>query len=235
MAVCVNPTIFLRGIEPMKILTNYKNGMYNRPVIVKSKIVVAEFQQILAPTYSSDTESGVFSLKDRNNSDVVIATSGNVAYQVCRHNGIAPCSNRCDSCKRDFDHKSLGYPVNFEEVTLPIVDDHGVTRHRVVYVFYVEGEFCGFECALFYIREHLSSSASFRDVNMNDSERWLRLLYDLTYPNGEKLRPANNPRLLISNGGSLTENEWKTKVFIPNGRVVMVPVRRDFILQQVTL
>lgn len=234
MAVCVNPTIFLRGINPVQVLSDYKNGFYSREIVAKTKIVPSESHQILAQVYSSDHESGVFCVKDKNNSDVIIATTGNVNYQLCRGQDFdnTKCGGRCDSCKRDFTHQVVGYPIDYEEVTIPVTGSDGKTRYRVFYLFHVEGEFCSFGCALYFIKRAMARPSSYRDSSLSDCERWLHLLYNLMHPTAGRLKPANNPQLLTANGGSIDPKDWEEKCFVPIGRVVINPIRREHLLQR---
>jgi hypothetical protein len=129
----------------------------------------------------------------------------------------------------------LGYPIGYQEqLILPNNLEDGPARYRIMYVFWVEERFCSFECALGYIRLILARPADFRDPTLKESERLLKVLFSLTYPeNATPLRPAQDPRLLQSNGGSLTKEQWQDArhVYIRTDRVLLIPAKVEYLQQ----
>lgn len=239
MATRVIPTFLLRGLDPNKILSDYQSGYFSRPISAKTKITISQNATILAPTYGSTNQSPIFSIKDRNNSSVVIATTGHSNFEVFTSNGgKLPVGGKCGCCSEDFTHVSVGYPIAYQETTVLMNDDPDPKKahYRVIYSFYVEDSFCDFECALYYVRKFVSRPADQRDTTLRDSERLLKLLYKLMYPTAPPLRSAQNPRLLISHGGSLTREQWKDvrHIYIATDRILMIPTKREFIQQNLT-
>ena len=238
MATRITPTFLLRGLDPNKILADYQAGYFSRPVTNKTKITISRSNPILAPSYGTNNESPVFTLKDRNNSTVIIATSGHKNYEIFTRTGELKMGGRCDRCKRDFPHVAMGYVVGFlENSVLTNADpDPKKARYRILYTFWVEGEFCSIECAFSYATILLSHPVDYRDTTMRDSVRLLKFMYRLMYPNGPPLRPAQDPALLTGNGGSLTEEEWgdKRHIYKSTDRLLMIPTKREFIRENFT-
>lgn len=236
MATRVMPTFLLKGVDPNKILADYQAGVYSRPIAPKSKIRIAQNTSILAPTYGSTNQDPVFSVKDRNNNSVVIATTGHSDFEIfTRTGGDLPVGGRCEHCRDEFNHTVIGYPIGYQEQTILTNDstDPKQAHYRVLYVFWVEGRFCTFECALGYLKVMLGRPADYRDTTLRDSERMLRHLHKLTYPTATSLRPAQDPRLLRSNGGSLTREEWQDQrhVFVRTDRILMIPAKVEYVQQ----
>jgi len=236
MSTHITPTFLLKGVDPDKLLADYHSGFFSRPITAKQKIVIAHNTTILAPTYGINNHDPIFCMKDRNNCSVVIATTGHSDFEVfTRTGGELPIGGRCDHCKQDFSNIAVGYPLGFQEQTVLTNDDTDPknARYRILYVFWVEGEFCSFECALGYIRMILSLPSDHRDTSLRDSERMLKILYKLTYPTAPQLRPAQAPRLLLSNKGSLTKEQWEEMrhIYVRTDRVLMIPAKVEYVQQ----
>jgi hypothetical protein len=230
------PTFLLKGVDPNKILADYQAGVYSRPSTLKSKIHIAQNTCILAPTYGTSNQDPIFSVRDRNNCSVIIATTGHSDFEVfTRTGGDLPTGGRCEHCRDEFDHTVIGYPIGYQEQTILTNDstDPRDAHYRVLYVFWVEGRFCSFECALGYLRLMLGRPADYRDTTLRDSERMLKHLHKLTYPTAGPLRPAQDPRLLRSNGGSLSREEWQDQrhIFVRTDRILMIPAKVEYVQQ----
>ncbi len=229
MSTRVTPTFLLKGIDPNRILQDYKNGFFNRKTETKAQLKLAN-TIIIAPTYGSNNHSPIYSIKDKHNCNVVIATTGHSDYQLFHSNGgKLREGGLCEHCKMQFDQTSIGYPIGYQESLLLTSDDQ--PRYRVFHTFWVEGTFCSFECALGYVRIMLNKPADYRDTNIRDSERLLKLLYRLMHQSSDVLRPAQDPRLLKSNGGSLTAEEWQDKkhIYTRTDRILMIPAKVEYI------
>jgi hypothetical protein len=234
MATKIIPTFLLKGLDHRQVVADYKAGVFNRPVGPKSKITIASTGAILAPTYSSSNTAPVFCVKDKNNGSVVIATTGHRDFEIfTTNNGSLPVGGRCEYCKYDFETDAVGYPIGHQETLVLTNDtpDPHAGVYRTIYSFWVEGQFCSFECALGYVRNILSRPSEYRDTTIRDSERLLKLLYKLTYPEASILRPAQDPRLLQFNGGSLTREAWQHEqhVYVRTDRVLMIPAKVEYI------
>ena len=228
MSTHVTPTFILKGLDPNKLLSDYQSGFFSRTPISKSEIVISENTTILAPIYGSSNYDPVFRIKDKNNSSVIIATTGDDNFQIfTRTGGSLIVGGRCDYCKQDFSEVSIGYPLGYKECTI-LTNDDSIPRYRILYSFWVEGELCSFECALSELRRTLSGSET-----IGNSERLLKMLHKFMYPNAKILRPAQDIKLLRENRGSLTKNEWidPKHVYVRTDRILMIPAKVEYIRQ----
>jgi len=238
MATRVTPTFLLKGLDPNKLLADYQAGFFMRNPVVKTKIKIANNTAILAPTYGTTNHSPIYCVKDRHNCSVIIATTGHSDFEVfTRTGGQLQNGGRCDLCKNDFEHTSMGYPVGYQEQTVLTNDDSDPrnARYRVLYTFWVEGEFCSFECAAGYVKLILSRPSDYRDTTVRDSYRMLNMLFKLMHPTAGPLRPSQDPRLLSRNGkgGSLTEEQWKDPrhIYVRTDRILMIPAKVEYVQQ----
>lgn len=230
MTTRINPTFLLKGIDPVKLYAEYQAGYFNRPVPVRSKITIVQNNTILAPVYGTTNHDPIFTVKDRNNCSIIIATTGHSDFEVfTRTGGSLPLGGRCGHCREDFTGIAMGYPIGYSETTVLTNVEGKVPNYQLLYSFWVEGKFCSFECALGYIQLILSKPADFRDTTIRDSGRLLKILYKRMYPNSEVLRPAQDPNLL----GTLTKQEWQDHrhVYVRTDRVLMIPAKVEYIRQ----
>ncbi len=239
MATRVMPTFLLKGVDPAKLLSDYHAGVFSRPIPVKAPIRVAHNSSVLAPTYGTSNQDPIFTIKDRNNNSVVIATSNHAPFETFTSSGgTLPKGGRCEFCRDDFEHTIIGYPLAYEEETIltPSMEDPTQSVYRVIYIFWVEGRFCSFECCLAYVRNTMMRPADHRDTMIRDSERMLKLLHKLSYPASGSLRTAQDPRLLKCNGGPLSREEWldQRHTFVRTDRVLMIPAKAEYIQQNFT-
>lgn len=227
----IKPTFLLKGIDPNELLDAYNKGIYSKYEQNNTKIIVTQTNSILAPTYGSSNKDPVFCVKDKNNNNIIIATSKHVDYEVFNSSGgNLPEGGRCDHCKIDFDHVVVGYPVAYQEQIL-LIDEEISPHYKTIYIFWTEGELCSFECALTKIRETQQRSCEYRDNNTRDSESMLRMLYKFMHPNDGILRPAQDYGLLKSNRGSLTMEEWNNNkhVYVKTDKILLMPAKHEYI------
>lgn len=232
MSTKQNPTFILKGIDPNEVMTAYVNGYFTNDLPPIGKINVIENTDLVAPIYGSSSADPIYSMKDRHNNDVVFATTGHTQFDYYINNlGKTPMGGRCDACKRDFTTKVVGYPIKLEvkHVLINNPEDEN-DYYRTIYIFWVDGVHCRDECALFRIRELNKKPYSCRDPNLRDSENLLNMLHRLKTRGTEELK-CNDPALLKSRSGSLTDEQWENKnVSYENCyRVHLIPVKREFI------
>lgn len=226
MSVQNKHTFLLKGVDPNKLLNNYKNGKH---LIVSEnikKFPLAQNNKLIADVYGSSDAEPIFSIKDRNNNTVVIATAGHENYELfMANNGEHPnIGGRCDFCKRDFDTQNIGYPVAHEERTLLINNDN--PYYKVHYIFWMDGETCSLECSLSEIRRN----------QCLHSEYMLHKLFKIMYPNSGVLRYAQAPKLLKINKGSLTKEEWENPrhIYKPTDRILLLPVKTEYLQKSIS-
>lgn len=236
MSTRVNPTFLLKGINPNKILADYQAGLYFRSSKPKSHIKQSKNTSILAPVYGTSNKDPIFAVKDRNNTDIIIATTNQSNYEVyTKLGGSLPEGGRCQRCSKDFKHTAIGYPVAFQEQTILI--GHGLeAKYRIIYVFWTEGIFHSCECALAYLNLLLAQPADYRNTSYRDSVRWLRMMHKLMYPDAGVLRESQDPQLMKSNGGSIPDEEWNanTHIYKRTDRLLLIPAKTEYVRQNVT-
>lgn len=233
MTTRITPTFLLKGITPSKLIADYQAGFFFKPPKDKSQIKISKTASILAPTYGTSNKDAIFSVKDRNNSNIIIATTGHTNFEVfTRTGGLLPEGGRCERCGDTFKETAVGYPVGHQELTV-LTGEGNNARYKVIYTFWTEGTFDTCECALGYCQALLSRPADYRDTTIRDSERLLRLLCKLWYPDSGVLQPSQDPRLLKSNGGSLSREEWEDKrhVYKRTDRILMIPAKAEYVRQ----
>lgn len=230
MTTRINPTFLLKGVDPNKLLEAYQAGFFNRPIPVKAKIVMPRNTAILVPVYGTSNHEGVFCFKDKNNTSVIIATTGQENFQIyTKCGGMLVEGGRCDFCKKDFTNTVVGYPIAYKESTILVSKDNDYI-YKNIYTFWVDGELCSFECALAKLRGLLSKQPDYQNNLIKDSESLLKMLYKLMHPDAEDLRASQCSRLLKENKGSLTREEWvDTKhLYINTNRVLLVPAKLEY-------
>ena len=226
----ISPTFLLKGIDYTKLIEEYDAGIYDRPIEKKSKITLATDNIYLAPSYGSSNNDAIFSIKDKNNRSVIIATTGHVPFhnfinkeQPIMEQKIGPgiFDARCGYCLQDIEGSVLGYPLKHKESTT-VTSDKRERTHTV----WIEKHFCDYECTLGYMK---------LTGGNEDAEQILRFLYYLNYPNEPSLHPANDPWDLINNGGLLTKEQWKSTShkYMENPKILLIPTKTEYIRKDV--
>ena len=242
MATAVLPSFLLRGLEPYAILAEYQAGAFNRPIPTKMPLSVTPETNILAPSYGGDASHPIFAIKDRNGQNIILATTGHADYQSYEKSQVRT-GGRCECCLQDFTGIPVGYPVQWREeqvlyhqgkaVTVTEGEIPNIGTYVIFYSFWTEGCFHSYQCALYYIWNMLSPN---KGVSTADAERGLKRIYSLQYPEETTLLPAKDPRLLRSNGGSLSMEAWEDKrdTFRPTDRVWAIPAKREYVQNYIT-
>lgn len=230
------PTFLLKGLDPISLLKQYKEGYFNREISGRDKIrIIKHDDNIKNNSYrNNNNKDPIYSVKDKHNCDIIIARSGYETVSLfTKEGGKLHEGGRCDFCKRDFNWTCIGYPVDYKELPVLINGDNNVPVYKILYTFWMDGEFCSFECALAYIRTLLSRPVKYADNNVKDIEALLHILYKLMYPKATVLRPAQDFRLLKSNNGSLTKEQWEDPhhVYNKTDRIMLIPVTIDYVQQ----
>lgn len=227
----IKPTIFLKSVNYKKLLQNYKSG--NFLPFEKEKIQnVIKSESLLKKELGKDNVSGVFSVKEKSGNEIVIATSSHQNFVEFIKNGNLVKGGTCQSCIQSFDTVQIGYPVKCQEEQF-LITENDKSYYKIIYTFWVEGCFCSYECCFYFVRYNISKSYDFRDTILRDSERMLRQLYVLTFGPNSILQISNDPKLLITNNGSLTKEEWSKNnhSYIRSDRIVIIPAKVEYFRQ----
>lgn len=220
----VNPTFLLKGISHTEILKKYKRGVFNKQV----KNIVQGESSYIENIYNNNEENGIFTIKDKNNESITIATSGHKNYIVYNSSGgNLAVGGTCEQCGEKYTCTSVGYPVAYKEITV-LTQKNGINMNDTLYIFWVEEDFCCFECCAGYLQRGISMHGN--DFCPSESARYLRMWYKLVYPNEGELRPFPHRKLLEKNGGSVSTTDWKKHKYQKTVRVCVCPIRTEYIL-----
>jgi hypothetical protein len=112
--------------------------------------------------------------------------------------------------------------------------DDKIPKYKVYYTFWVDGRFCNFSCALSHINKLLSSHPKYIDVIYRDSDKLLKFMYKCLYPNNPPIKPAQDPKLLMINGGSLEREEWENPKYVykKTNNIIMIPSKIEYIREK---
>lgn len=248
----INPTFILRGIDPAKVVSKYNEGLFETVTFPKEKVRLADTSIAVVPSYGTNAYSPIYSLKDKNSKPIIMATSNHVAFEVFTTSGGKPLmGGRCEWCREDFKHESCGVAVAHKKIVFTVFNGVGVLDpsdlgpfdyqdekgiiYRDTNTFWTEGIFCDMECAL--AQAELYSRLPFyrQDVHYVDSLSLTRYLHRLLYPDSPPLTPAPDYRLLKSNGGSLTYEEYKNKryTYKRTSNILLIPAKISYIRSDV--
>lgn len=231
MSVQNKHNFLLKGIDPNELFNDYKSGKFLDNFEEIKKFPLAQNNKLIQAVYGNSDTDPIFSIKDRNNNSVVIATSGHENYELFSdNNGECPnIGGRCDFCKRDFDTQNIGYPVAHEEYTLLVNDTK--PYYKIHYVFWMHGETCSLECSLSEIRKNQFRHTEYKENSTRNSEYMIHKLFKLMYQNSGTLRPAQEPKLLKTNKGSLTKEEWENPKFLykQTDRILLLPIKMEYL------
>lgn len=228
MASKVVPHFLLKGINFQEILKKYESGYFSVEK-EKCKLTVCKSAPTLNPSYSNDRDSGVFTCKDKHNKSYVVATTGHDNIRIFLTDCEKMVNGRCGYCGEDFIGERVGCPIKHEETPI-LTEDEG--RVRIVHTFWTEGIFCSFECCYAHVRNNMIKPYNFRKVGTESTEFLLKFMYRLLYPDRDVLRPAPDVDLLISNGGSLTSEEWHSgkHEFFRSIKVTAIPAKVEYFM-----
>jgi len=224
-----NPTFLLREVDPQAVITQYLAGQFTYPT---TKVQIATTSvELMEPVYGTDPQAGLYTIKDKSNNRLVMATTNQNHYDLYKSNGERmPLGGCCEICKRTFTTQALGIIMDIN--TLVMVDEQGVFHPKLQ--VWMEGCMDTFECVLFATRRELSKMSQYRTCS-DAAERHLHKLFCIMYPTQkEALTPCNDPRLLECNGGSLNYEQWCNRYhqYQDTGRVIAIPAKGEWMRQQ---
>jgi hypothetical protein len=238
MSVYVNPTFLLKGVDFYKVLKDYNDGVYTRLDSTKQKLTLAN-NNILADIYSLSNDDRFFSVKDPFNNEIICTTSGYKDVEVFTTNGgCLSIGGRCEYCRDDYKTETIGIPIAYKEFTVltnkSLDQNNNKPIYNVYYTFWVDGRFCSFSCALSHINKLLSSHPKYIDVIYRDSDKLLKFMYKCLYPNNPPIKQAQDPKLLMINGGSLTREEWENPKYYykKTSNIIMIPSKIEYIREK---
>lgn len=208
------PTFILKKIDPEQLIEKYNSGEYRTCVIQKENVQVKHVIKIIG----NNVQDPIYSCRDKNNIVHTIATTNCEQYE---HRGSD--EHLCEWCRVKFTHPIIGIPLTYKYNKTPDSSEYTL-------VFYTEGQFCDFSCALAYLYMCRGPSLRYYDTTYNDSETLLRMWHSKAHPEN-MLRPSPHYRLHKRNGGSLDDHEYynhaTTYVKIPG--LITMPAKQQYI------
>lgn len=217
------PTFCIFKVDPALLISQYKAGAYSVFTIPKINISSGDIseQGLVNQSHGNSSFDPSFSFNTRSGTEAVFVTTNNARFKSYHlgSNIGGGISGECSWC--GLKYKELGgIPVavtheldpSYKHATtggdgggtVPPINNEVSDRKMC---FWLVDELCDYRCALAHI---LSVSRGSTRFNTNNAESWLRIMYELAYPNGEPLLPAPHRSHLKKNGGTCTEEQYKS-------------------------
>lgn len=205
-----------------KLLQDYYTGVFNRPIPFHVKLLSNIRSFSIKSSYPTNVNHGKFNLP--YSTRFLIVSSNQTDYTIAQQNvkdHVNNCTYRCLYCTRDIKENKVGIPFIYKLRT----------KHKsgIIYtyqVFYCNGNFDNYNCAWTYLIKHNNCNPEYFTAMSN----MLHLL-KLIHPN-KNLRVLPDPSFLVSNGGTLTDEEFDDDqlVHIPHPLVVLAPFKSSTLL-----
>ena len=219
-------TLMLRRIDPVDMLRRYLAGEFKNVKIPKDKVKISSNFVNLNQRIGTDQTSKIYRFSDKINSGQLVITTNHENYQYKKDTMEGKKTNtlkaECLWCRRKIKGKPIGIVVAMEI--------NNMTNETI---FHTEDNFDTFGCALAVLKRIYSCHYMYKDPKYMDAEQLLHCLYYRMHPNkvGERIREANDWRLLDINNGPLTTDQYDSDQFgymeMPN--VILLPFKRQYV------
>ena len=259
--LAITPSLLLKKVNPIRLLEEYKNKKYVTMHLPHERVCINKFNGPDIPLFGSSPEDEIYTFRDKNNALQTIVTTNHKKYTLFKTNGTEPSTGgTCQRCKVTFSTECVGIPVRMEERLVPIgtvlcdsmrvrardfksnrspksARAIGLTESKTdakIYIFYIDGEYCSFECALSSLKEDRQKAFLYRNPIYMDSEQLLHYLYSLMHPESPRLMEALDLSLYKVNHGPFDYNDIKTKIqgrhkYIRTPNVILAPVKIQYL------
>ena len=225
-AIKITETLMLRRINPVDILRQYLSGDFRNTTIPKNKVKFSSSFINLNQRIGTDQTSEMYRFSDKTNSGQVVVTTNHGNYQYAKDKNENKDAKKpvvyCLWSKRKIKGESIGIPIVME-----------TNRYTNDVVFYTEDTYYNFACAFAGLKRLYSCHHMYKDPRYMDAEQLLHCMYYRMYPNkvGTRIKEAKDWRLLNTNGGPLSSEEYDSEeveyVEVPG--MVLLPVKRQYI------
>lgn len=178
------------------------------------------------PTLVSNPTASDYVLRDNYNSTLVFSTTNTSRFDAFDKTGVVlePKKFVCEWCKNEFIGIPLGYPGHHEEKTIISMED-GRHVNNYVHVFWTQGEYHSYECAMGAVME-LQGRLS--RVDYNQAFEMLCAMFAIQHP-GEHLRAAPDYRLLREHGGNVDKSaDLPYHLYQPTSRMITAPLKIEY-------
>nr|QBK91607.1 MAG: A1L transcription factor/late transcription factor VLTF-2 [Pithovirus LCPAC302] len=219
-AIKMTETLMLRRIDPISMIKRYFVGDFKSTDYPKNSVKISSSFVNLDQKIGENPTSKIYRFKDKTNSGQVVVTTNHKQYTAYK-TGIKT-KNICLWSRREIKGEPIGIPVAME-----------TDRHTKETAFWIEDTYYDFSCALAALKRIYLCHHMYKDPLYMDAEQLLHCMYYRMYPDriGNRIKEAQNWRLLDINGGPLTNDEYNSEecsyVSIPN--ISMIPVKRQYI------
>jgi len=218
MATATIPVLFLRGISMEDITRRYNEGeFFKLEKLPKSKVTIGNEINVLATKLPNDNGEPIFSMRDLKGREITYASSNSSAYMYYMDKQELPKGGVCQNCMQIFSHERVIFPQDYVIIK---------GQEKTKYFFWGDEIFHSFRCCYTKHEPYLGMS-----VEEKKRVELLLFMYSLVYP-GKPMVRCNDYRLLISNGGSLTPEQWEDEntSYIKTPNVILAPCK--FIYQK---
>lgn len=201
----IQPTIYLKKIEPLSIPQKITNGDYKNitlETIQTWKKSTKESHQI--SVIGTNRLEKMFTYTDRNNNVFTCITTNN----------FQESTQICQWCRLNFQHPWVGIPYRVEQ-----------TQTKIIY--YTDGCYCCFECAMAEIESISKKSYVLHSGLLMSPNILLLNLHSMIYPN-KSLRASPPFYYHEKNGGSMSDKEYyqSKSQFIETSGIITVPYKK---------
>jgi len=222
--ISITPTFFLRGVDPIQVLTRYLDGTFQVPdVNLGGSLPESEGNLRLTPAYGTDSSSAIYALRDKAHHHLIYTTNHG-AYTAAQDE-TPPPSYPCPWCRQQARGPTIGPPVRMHRVMT------GTSEH--LYFDIDTPIYCTFQCCLADLRQQQGNLSTQNPLYL-DTETMLKLMYQRLYPDKPPLRPAPDWRLLTANGGCLPPDDYygNSQTFLRTGNITCLPIKVEYTTHQ---
>lgn len=222
------PSILLRGVDPLEIISKYNNGFFATVEKIQSsekansKVSVMTFAPI-----SDSIEDAYYTFKDRNGHTQVIVFANQQEYKAyCEGKEI---KRKCHLCFKEFTHEPERIPITIEDRYLPSSNDPNRVKVRIVWGIKT---FCHPNHCWTAIKQHQNLRYRYRDIIMQDADIMYKNICKERFPD---LVLKETPLELWSEfGGSLNDEAFSGQgengsyVYNKMSSFIVVPVKISY-------
>lgn len=225
-AIKITENLMLRRIDPVTMYCKYMAGDFKHCKIPDNDVKISTAFVNLSKKLGSDQSSESYRFNDKTNTGQVIVTTNHPQYQYKKDIGNGDIRERpkafCRWCHRKISGTPIGVPIYME-----------INERTKETVFGIEDTHDTFGCALATIKRYYSCKAQYKDPLYMDAQQLLHCMYYKMHPDklGERIVEAKDWRLLHSNNGPLSDEEYDNEryEYLNVANVVLTPVKRQYI------
>lgn len=202
----VQPTFYLKKIEPLSVPHKLINGDYKNITLdfIKEWRIESKEPRNQISVIGSNNQDKMFTYADRNNNIFTFVTTNN----------FKTTETICQWCRVSFHHPWVGIPYRMEQ-----------SREKKYY--YTDGCYCCFECAYAEINSMLKRSYIFHGGLYLSPNILLESIFREIYPN-KKLRASLPFHYHERNGGALNDKEYyeNRSEYLETSGIVIIPYKK---------